>query len=106
MSFTVRGLFWKFFVATLLAVCVVVYALDLSGRWDRTIKDANDEAGIVTVVLCVGAAVAAFGTLVTRVQLLRVARIIRFVVTALVPAAETSIFRLRSTTGPPLALRI
>jgi hypothetical protein len=39
--------------------CVGIHAVEVSGRWDQTLQDANDEAAIVAVVLCVGVAVAA-----------------------------------------------
>jgi len=48
----------KLAAAILLTFCVGVQALEASGRWDRTFQDAGDEAAIITVVLCVGAAVA------------------------------------------------
>ena len=58
----------KFFVAALLTLCLGVQLLEMSGRWDRTMNDANDEAGVVAIVLCVGAAVAAVGTLLSRIR--------------------------------------
>lgn len=48
----------KLMLAVLLALCVGVQLLEASGRWDLTLRDANDEASIVVVVLCVGVAVA------------------------------------------------
>jgi hypothetical protein len=50
----------------MLTACVAVYALELSGRWDRTLGDANDEAGIVAVVLCIGIAISVAGTVLKR----------------------------------------
>ena len=52
----------KLFVAVLLTLCVGANLVELSTRWDRTIQDANDEAGIVAVVLCVGVALSAAAT--------------------------------------------
>jgi len=49
----------KLVVTMMLTLCVGVCALELSGHWDRTFKDANDEAGAVAIVLCVGIAVSA-----------------------------------------------
>jgi hypothetical protein len=42
--------------ATLLTLCVGLQVLEATGRWDRTLQDTGDEAVIVTVVLCIGAA--------------------------------------------------
>jgi hypothetical protein len=66
----------KFLVAVLLALCVGAQLVELSSRWDRTIQDANDEAGVVAVVLCIGAALFAAGTLLTRIRSRLVSRII------------------------------
>jgi hypothetical protein len=46
----------RLFVGALLTICVGIYALEMSGRWDRTFQDADDEAAVVAVVLCVGIA--------------------------------------------------
>src|SRR5579872_5328972 len=48
----------KLLAALLLTLAVGVQVLEASGRWDATWSDANDEAAIVTVVLCVGVAIA------------------------------------------------
>jgi hypothetical protein len=39
-------------------ICVGLQVLEDTGRWDRTLLDSQDEATIVTTVLCIGAAVA------------------------------------------------
>jgi hypothetical protein len=64
----VRGLLGRLVVAALLALCVCVYALEISGRWDRSIEDANDEAGFVAIVLCIGVALAAAGSLIAYIR--------------------------------------
>ena len=51
-----QGLAGKLFIAALLTVAVGLYALELSGRWDQTLQDTNDEAGLVAIVLCIGVA--------------------------------------------------
>jgi hypothetical protein len=48
----------KLLIAVLLALSVGVQLLEASGRWDHTFADANDEAGIVVVALCIGIAIA------------------------------------------------
>jgi hypothetical protein len=39
-------------------LCVGLYVLEMSGRWDQSMQDANDEASLVAIVLCVGVALA------------------------------------------------
>jgi uncharacterized membrane protein len=58
----------KLMLAMLLALCVGVQLLEASGRWDLTLRDANDEASIVVVVLCVGVAVAVVARFVANVR--------------------------------------
>jgi len=52
----VRVTIGTFLAATLLTLCVGLQVLEATGRWDQTIQDTGDEAVIVTVVLCIGAA--------------------------------------------------
>jgi hypothetical protein len=54
----VRGTVGKLLAATLVTLCLGVQALEVTGHWDRTFQDAGDEAVIVAVVLCIGAAIA------------------------------------------------
>ena len=103
----VRGTLQKLFVAALLTLCVAVHALEVSGHWDRTFQDANDEAGIVAVVLCIGVAVAVAGTILERLVTRTIGRLI------VVPAfTSTCIADLRCglpvsfSSPPPLPLRI
>jgi len=46
----------KLLAATLLALLVGVQALEATGQWDLTLQDTDDETAIVTVALCIGAA--------------------------------------------------
>ena len=64
----VRVTIGKLLAATLLTLCVGVQALEATGRWDRTFQDTGDEAVIVTVVLCIGAALVAAGALRRRLS--------------------------------------
>jgi hypothetical protein len=57
----------KLFVVMMLALCVGVHLVELSGRWDRTFADSNDEAAIVAVVLCIGIAISVAGTVLNRI---------------------------------------
>jgi hypothetical protein len=64
----VRPTVGKLLAATLLVLCVGLQVLEATGRWDRALKDTNDEAVIVVVVLCIGAAVAVAHALRTRMR--------------------------------------
>ena len=63
----VRALLRRSIVGAMLALCIVIFSLEATGRWDRTIADANDEAGIVAMVFCIGVAVSVAAALVARV---------------------------------------
>jgi hypothetical protein len=63
----------QLFVAALLTLCVGVYVVEFSGHWDHTIQDANDEAGIVGVVLCIGVTLFIAGTHLNRIRASRLA---------------------------------
>jgi hypothetical protein len=104
----VRGLAGKLFAAVLLTLCVGIHALEVSGRWDQTFQDANDEAGIVAVVLCVGVAFAAARSRSRAVRLARVRTLfrVRSTVAKVLPRDVTFCNRLFAASPPPLPLRI
>jgi hypothetical protein len=52
----VRATIGTLLAATLLTLAIGLQVLEATGRWDRTFQDTGDEAAIVTVVLCIGAA--------------------------------------------------
>ena len=58
----------KLLIGAMLILCVGLQVLEATGHWDRALKDANDEAVIVVVVLCIGAAVAVAHALRTRMR--------------------------------------
>ena len=96
----------KLLAATLLVLCIGVQVLEASGHWDRALKDSNDEAIIVVVVLCIGAAVGAAGAVLARV---RPARIISQIVFAGTSPSLRPAPRLTSSSScasPPVRLRI
>ena len=97
----------SWFVAALLMLCVGVHALELSGRWDRTFEDANDEAGVIAIVLCIGVAVAIGRRLLNAIPLTRLAT--AFIV-AITPVASLLVLATlvisTSAADPPLALRV
>jgi hypothetical protein len=53
----VRVIAAKLIAAAIVTVCIGLQALEATGRWDRTLVDSQDEAAIVTAVLCIGMAV-------------------------------------------------
>jgi hypothetical protein len=59
MMRAVRVTIGRLLAATLLTLCVGVQALEATGRWDRSLQDTGDEAVIVAVALCIGAALLA-----------------------------------------------
>ena len=96
----------KWLAAILLILCIAVQVLEASGQWDRALKDTNDEAVILVVVLCIGAAVAMAGALLARVRVSRIGSRIVFAITS--PSAWPAL-RLAissSCTSPPVSLRI
>jgi hypothetical protein len=96
----------KVLAATLFVLCIGVQVLEASGRWDRALKDTNDEAIIVVVVLCIGAAMATAGALLARIRPARIVSQIVLVATtpSLWPASRLAISS--SCTSPPVSLRI
>ena len=95
----------KLLTALLLTLGMGVQVLEATGHWDRTFQDAGDEAVIVTVVLCIGAVVAAVGTVRARFARSAARSLIMFVRPA--PSERPHLW-LPSTTfsSPPNSLRI
>ena len=106
MMRAVRLTIGRLLAATLLTVCIGVQALEATGRWDQTFQDTGDEAIIVTVVLCIGAALVVAAAMRHRISLSVVKSPISTVCPAdlspLVPPAACSAF----SASPPLSLRI
>src|SRR5262249_39811359 len=97
----------KLLVASLLVLCVAIQVLEASGRWDRTLADANDEADIVAVVLCIGVALTSAGSIMRAIRSVRL-------VQSIAPVLRCAIVTMLSADGPdcpptlspPLPLRI
>ena len=102
----VRPLVRKLVVAGLLTLCIGLQVLEASGRWDRALKDTADEAVIVTVVLCIGAALVASGALLTRLRPIRVSSPIVLARTTLCAWPPTRFALSNSCASPPVSLRI
>ena len=102
----VRPTVGKVLAATLVVLCLGLQVLEASGHWDRALKDTNDEAIIVMVVLCIGAAVVTAGALAARI---RPARIMSHIVLAATSSSLWPATRLAissSCASPPVSLRI
>ena len=102
------GLAGKLFAAVLLTLCVGIHALEVSGGWDQTFRDANDEAGIIAVVLCVGVAFAAARAWSKAVRFVRVPTgfLARTGVAIAPPSDVVGRHPLFAASPPPLPLRI
>lgn len=96
----------KVLAATLVVLCLGLQILEASGHWDRTLKDTNDEAIIVIVVLCVGVAVVTAGALAARIRpVLSLSHIVLAVISpSLWPVPPLAVSS--SCTSPPVSLRI
>jgi hypothetical protein len=96
----------KVLAATLLTLCLGVQALEATGSWDRTFQDTGDEAAIVSVVLCIGAALAVACAARPRASLSAIqSPIVVFDAAASPPKAPVTACAA-SRTSPHLGLRI
>jgi hypothetical protein len=96
----------KLLIGAMLILCVGLQVLEATGHWDRALKDTNDEAVIVVVVLCIGAAVAMAHALRAN---LRPTRLLVRLVPGPTAAWRSSTSRLAlsdSRGSPPVSLRI
>ena len=98
-SASVSDRFRRILVLTLLSVLMGAHLVETSGRWDRTISDADDEAGVVAVVLCVGAALCAAGVLRARLRQSRA--IFRIIRSRLLGTSSADVHLLRSILHSP-----
>jgi hypothetical protein len=91
------GVSGHLFAAALLTLFVGAQLVEMSGHWDRSLQDANDEAGLVAIVLCVGVALSAAATLLNRLGR-------RTLLSQIVPTSRwTPARRDRRSRGPILA---
>jgi hypothetical protein len=97
----------KIIAGMVLAIAIGVQLLEVSGRWDRTFQDANDEAVLVAVVLCVGLALTTAATRCARLLAATPRRFHPFLVPAKT-SRDTAAPRMVSCRGssPPSTLRI
>ena len=100
----VRVAVGRLLAGTLLTLCIGVQALEATGLWDQTLTDASDEAAIVAMVLCVGAAVAVARAPRHRLSFSRSRS--EVVVGSTTPAVSAHTSRTAFSTSPPLARRI
>jgi len=102
----VRITIGKLLATLLLTLCVGLQVLEATGRWDRTFQDTGDEAVIVTVVLCVGAALLAASAFRHRLRPSDVLLAIVIVFTTSQPVIVRSTSHSTFSPSPPLRLRI
>jgi hypothetical protein len=69
MMRAVRSTTGTLLAATLLTLSIGLQIVEATGRWDRTFQDTGDETVIVTVVLCIGAALVFAATIRPRASL-------------------------------------
>ncbi len=97
----------KLIAALILTIAVGVQVLEASGRWDGGFADANDEAGLVGVVLCVGIAVAAAAARLTRARPARISITSVVIRSSSGPLSAVTPAPTRSRgSSPPTTLRI
>jgi hypothetical protein len=106
MIHAVRVVSRKLVVALMLTLCIGLQLLEGSGRWDRTIKDSNDEAGIVAIVLCTGIAILAARILLERIRASRRVSLLKFFSSTPVICLVRQFVVPNSCDSPPLPLRI
>src|SRR5262252_4749870 len=98
----VRLTIGRLLAATLLTLCIGVQALEATGRWDQTFQDTGDEAIIVTVVLCIGAALVVATAMRHRVSLSAIQSPIWTVRPSPLRRFVHGAARCASSTSPPL----
>ena len=101
----VRGTIGTCLAVTLLTLAIGLQVVEATGQWDRSFQDTADEAVIVTLVLCVGAALVVAAVTRPRISL---SVIHAPVVIRLAAAFEcvSPVGAASSNTSPPLSLRI
>ena len=106
MTRFVRATVGKLFVAALLTLGIGLQVLEASGRWDRALQDTNDEAVIVALVLCIGAALVAAAGLLAQVRPSGVSSRIVLGPTRSMSLPATRFALSTSCAGPPVSPRI
>ena len=96
----------KLLVAALLTLCIGLQALEATGRWDRSIQDTGDEAVIVTIALCVGAAFLVAGAARPHVTLGAITSPVEMVRATLVLQLTPPATNAYVSGSPPSGLRI
>jgi hypothetical protein len=102
----VRGTIGTWLAVTLLTLAIGLQVVEATGHWDRSFQDTADEAVIVTLVLCVGAALVVAARTRPRITL---SVIHAAVVLRLATAFEclwSAGAAFASNTSPPLGLRV
>jgi len=102
----VRGTIGTWLAITLLTLAIGLQVVEATGHWDRSFEDTADEAVIVTLVLCVGAALVVAARTRPRIALSVIHAPV--VIRLATPFERLSCAGAASlcNTSPPLSLRI
>ena len=95
--------------AAIVAICVLVPAVEAFDHWDQTLRDGNDtEATLVIAAVCVGFALSIGTTaLAARLRAALVASRVRLTPRpAYQPAATRHVRPIATDSSPPVSLRI
>jgi len=91
--------------AVLVTLCIGLQVLEATGHWDRDFQDTGDEAVLVSVVLCIGAALVVASAVRRRMPSLS-ATLFSIVRATLLPLSVLRPSCSAFGTSPPLALRV
>ena len=94
--------------AAIVAICVLVPAVEAFDKWDQTLRDGNDtEATVVIAAVCVGFALSIGTTALARLRAALTASRVRPTPQFAIPLAATRHVRpIATDSSPPFTLRI
>ena len=102
----VRGTIGTWLAVTLLTLAIGLQVVEATGHWDRSFQDAADEGVIVTVVLCVGAALVVAAVTRPRITLSVIHTPVVIRLAAALECFPSVGAASACNTSPPLSLRI
>jgi hypothetical protein len=95
--------------AAVIAICVIVPAIETIDTWDHTLRDGNDtEMNVVVAAICVGLTLTIAASIVTALlrSIPRSGRVLRGWARATALVGRTLAAPLPTSNPPPLPLRI
>lgn len=102
----VRGSIERWLAVTLLTLAIGLQVVEATGHWDRSLQDTADEAVIVTLVLCVGAALVVAAVTRPRISLSVIHAPVVIRLAAAFECLSSVGAACLASTSPPLSLRI